>query len=164
MDTNTNSQSSPFFRSIATILRKNTWLGIPLHGLIRLSRPKYTMGAVGVLFNSQGQVLLVEHVFHPKTPWGLPGGWVNRREDPSQTVVRELYEELSMRVTIDRIIALNTESRFGNHVDLAYLCQTTDTIVQLSNELLAYGWYDPDNMPRVLKFHYLAIQQARQWI
>ena len=111
MDTNTISQTSSFFRSIATVLRKNTWLGIPLHGLIRLSRPKYTMGAVGVLFNARGQVLLVEHVFHPKTPWGLPGGWANR-----------------------------------------------------SNELLAYGWYDPDDMPRVLKFHYLAIQQARQWI
>ncbi len=164
MDKNINSQSSTFFRSIATILRNNTWLGIPLHGFIRLSRPKYTIGAVGVLFNSQGQVLLVEHVFHPKTPWGLPGGWVNRREDPAQTVVRELYEELSMRVTVDRIITLNTESRFGNHIDIAYLCRTTDTAIRLSRELLSYQWYDIDKMPRILKFHYHAIQQARQWI
>ncbi|PJF32683.1 MAG: hypothetical protein CUN52_00455 [Phototrophicales bacterium] len=164
MDINKNSQSSAFFRSIANILRKNTWMGVPLHGLIRLSRPKYTMGAVGVIFNANRQVLLVEHVFHPKTPWGLPGGWVNRREDPADTVVRELYEELSIHVTVERIIALSTDSHFGNHIDLAYLCHTTDAVGKLSKELLAYQWFDLDNMPRVLKFHNYAIQQAQQFI
>ena len=45
---------------------------------------------------TQGQVLLVEHVFHPYAPWGLPGGWIDRNESPSQTaVIRELQEELN---------------------------------------------------------------------
>jgi 8-oxo-dGTP pyrophosphatase MutT (NUDIX family) len=164
MDINKNSQSSAFFRSIANILRKNTWMGIPLHGLIRLSRPKYTMGAVGVIFNTNRQVLLVEHVFHPKTPWGLPGGWVNRREDPAYTVVRELYEELSIHVTVERIIALSTDSRFGNHVDLAYLCHTSDSVGKLSRELLGYQWFDLDKLPRILQFHDYAIRQAQKLI
>lgn len=164
MNVNNNSQSSAFFRSIANILRKNTWIVNPLHGLIRLSRPKYTMGAVGVIFNTNRQVLLVEHVFHPKTPWGLPGGWVNRQENPADTVVRELYEELSIRVTVGRIIALSTDSQFGNHVDFAYLCHTTDMVGKLSRELLAYQWFDLDKLPRILEFHKYAIQQAQQFI
>lgn len=163
MDNHINSQIS-FFRFVANLLRRNTWLGVPLNSIIRLSRPKYTIGAVGVLFNSQGQVLLVEHVFHPETPWGLPGGWVNRREDPAQTVIRELHEELALRVTIERIIAVSVDPRMGNHIDIAYLCRTVDAVGRLSRELLAYEWYDPDNMPRILKFHYQSIQTARQWL
>jgi 8-oxo-dGTP pyrophosphatase MutT (NUDIX family) len=156
-----NPTSSPFFRSVAGFLRKHTWLGIPLYVIVRFFRPKYSLGAVGVIFNTQGQVLLVEHVFHPKTPWGLPGGWVNRREDPATTVIRELQEELSITVTVERIVAV--QSLTHNHLDLAYLCHTSEPIGKLSNELLAFEWFDIDKMPRILSFHFLAIQQARQF-
>lgn len=155
-----NQTPSPFYRTIATIFRKHTWLGIPLYTMIRLFRPKYSLGAVGVIFNSERQVLLVEHVFHPKTPWGLPGGWVNRHEDPATTVIRELQEELSITVTIKQVVAVKSLSH--NHLDLAYLCHTTEPIGKLSNELLAYQWFDIDDMPQILSFHYLAIQQARK--
>jgi len=155
------SNPKPFFRTIAQILRRNTWLGIPIYVIIRFFRPKYSLGAVGVIFNSQSQVLLVEHVFHPKTPWGLPGGWTNRKEDPSQTVIRELHEELSVHVTIERVVSVQV---LHNHVDVAYLCHTTDHIGKLSDELLSYQWFDIDKMPRILSFHFLAIQQAIEFI
>lgn len=156
-----HSTPKPFFRFIAQFLRKNTWIGIPIYVIIRLFRPKYSLGAVGVVFNSQKQVLLVEHVFHPKTPWGLPGGWTNRKEDPSQTVVRELQEELSIDVTIERVVSVQV---LHNHVDVAYLCHTTDSVGQLSDELLSYQWFDIDKMPRILSFHFLAIQQSLEFI
>ena len=47
-----------------------------------LFAPRHQVGAVGVVFNNAGQVLLVEHVFRPDYNWGLPGGWVERGESP----------------------------------------------------------------------------------
>lgn len=155
------TNSNPIFRKIAQFLRKNTWIGIPLHIIIRFFRPKYSLGAVGVIFNSHRQVLLVEHVFHPKTPWGLPGGWTNRHEDPSETVIRELREELSIHVIIERVVSVQV---LHGHVDVAYLCQTDEPIGQLSNELLSYQWFDVDKMPRILSFHFLAIQKSLEFI
>lgn len=83
---------------------------------------------------------------------------MNRNEDPAQTVARELLEELSIVVRVERIVAVETP--FRNHLDLAYLCHTTDAVGKLSKELLSYQWVEVDKMPYILKFHYLAIQQA----
>lgn len=125
----------------------------------RFFRPKYSMGAVGVLFNAQGQVLLVEHAFHPRTPWGLPGGWADRNEHPTRTVERELREELQIDVTAQQIIMIGMT--YKNHLDIAVLCKTRDTCVkQLSYELLNYGWYALDDTPPILPFHREAIRQA----
>jgi 8-oxo-dGTP pyrophosphatase MutT (NUDIX family) len=80
----------------------------PLHwGIalgVKLLTPRHHVGAIGAVFNSQGQVLLVEHVFRPHYPWGLPGGWVERAEDPVETVRRELIEELGLRVQVKRLL------------------------------------------------------------
>ncbi len=136
-------------------------------GLITLSfpvyrffRPKYSMGVVGVLFNEAGEVLLVEHVFHPRIPWGLPGGWVDNNEDPQTAVLRELREELSIQAhTLAIIVA---EKTIYNHLDLAYLCQTVDAVGVLSYELLAYRWFPLHQLPPLVRFHTEAIQQAKR--
>jgi 8-oxo-dGTP diphosphatase len=116
------------------------------------------MGAVGVLFDDRGRVLLVEHIFHPKVPWGLPGGWVARKENPADTVRREILEELSLAVDVGPMILADTP--FANHVDLAYLCRTKDTIGHLSYELNDYHWFEVDELPELAKFHSQAVELA----
>jgi ADP-ribose pyrophosphatase YjhB (NUDIX family) len=123
-----------------------------------VGQPKFTAGVVGVVFNAQGQVLLVEHVFHPYAPWGLPGGWIDRNESPSQTAIRELKEELQLTVAAAELLLVEVD--FGNHLDFAYLCNTTSPIGILSNELLDYGWYDTNALPKLHRFHYRAINTA----
>jgi len=120
------------------------------------------MGAVGVVFDGDGRVLLVEHTFHPKTPWGLPGGWVGRGENPAETVAREMMEELSLAVEVGPVIIVDMP--FRNHLDLAYLCRTRDTIGTLSYEILKANWFTGDELPRLLPFHTLAIQRAGEMI
>src|SRR5438874_1163879 len=87
-------------RRIAAILRRAPWISQIGQVLWRLGRPWVTIGAVGVVFNDRGQMLLVEHVFHPQIPWGLPGGWMDRHEGPEDTVRRELHEETGLAVDI----------------------------------------------------------------
>lgn len=149
------------FRRLAHFLRRLPWLLIIPYWVFRFFRHKYSLGAVGIIFNAQGQILLVEHVFHPKTPWGLPGGWTDRNENPAMTVKRELREELELDVTIGAVILVDVP--FSNHIDIAYLCHADDfSVGKLSFELLSYGWFYPHELPKMMKFHYQAIQEAVQ--
>jgi len=149
-----------FQRGLARILPRIPGLILFSFPIYRFFRPKYSMGVVGVLFNRAGEVLLVEHVFHPHKPWGLPGGWVDNNEDPKNAVCRELREELSIQANTVAIIV--AEKTIYNHLDLAYLCHTQDTIGTLSYELLNYRWFPLDQLPPLQRFHYDAIQQAKR--
>lgn len=146
-------------RRIARFLQKAPWIVTSARLIWRIRQAKFTAGVVGVVFNAQGQVLLVEHVFHPYAPWGLPGGWVDRRESPSETAARELLEELQLVVNVGDILLVDVD--FGDHLDFAFLCETSgNNVGRLSSELLDYAWYDVKGLPKLQKFHYRAIQRA----
>jgi 8-oxo-dGTP diphosphatase len=150
-----------FWRNVANMLRKAPWLIIPARFLWRLRQAKFSAGVVGVVFNQSGEVLLVEHVFHPYTPWGLPGGWVENREDPATTLQREMMEELGLKVDIGRVLVVALDA--GNHLDIAYLCHPLSDIGNLSSELLAYQWCNPDALPKLYHFHHRAVIQALEF-
>ncbi len=148
---------STFWRNVATIIRRAPWLAYAGRRLWRIRQPRFTAGVVGVVFNHSGQILLVEHVFHPHFPWGLPGGWIDRHEDPASTIQRELREELELEVEVGPLLLAKIELE---HLDLAYLCYPHSEIGSLSAELLNYAWMDAANLPRLHKFHHAAVQQA----
>lgn len=159
-----NSQSSaPTLKQrVAALIQHYPWLIQSIYPLYRYWRPSYSAGVVGLVCNAQGEILLVEHVFHPQIPWGLPGGWTNRDEDPAHAVQRELQEELGLEV--DVLHPLSIERTEPSHLDIAFLCQARSDIRQLSYELLSYAWYAPDKLPRLHKFHYRSIQRYLETI
>lgn len=130
--------------------------------LFRRLQPRFTIGVVGIVFDDSARVLLVEHVFHPENPWGLPGGWIDRNEDPADGVVRELNEELQLQVKPIQIILV--EKSFNNHIDLAFLCDASNNVGILSKELLGYDWFTINQLPAIKGFHRRAIQQAVEYI
>lgn len=145
-------------RQLAVFLQKAPWTVTLARTVWRIGQPKFTAGAVGVVFNEVGRVLLVEHVFHPYAPWGLPGGWVDRNENPADTVRREMQEELQLPIEVGPLLAV--EINYRNHLDLAYLCTTRGVIGRLSRELLAANWYDPHHLPKLQPFHARTITRA----
>ncbi len=149
---------STFRQRLASFLRRFPLFIRLIYYAYRIIQPKFTLGVTGIVFNSTGQVLLVEHLFHPRLPWGLPGGWIGNNEDPAIAVQRELQEELTLTVSIQTIIRV--EKTQYNHVDMAFLCQAQTEIGALSYELLAYRWHDVATLPRLHKFQYDAIMQA----
>lgn len=150
--------STPMQRQAALTLRKSPWLIAIAYRLWRMTRPRFTVGVVGVVFNPAGDVLIVEHVFHRELPWGLPGGWVERNEDPALGLQRELVEELQLVTEVGQIVAL--EKTYPNHLDLAYLCYPQSAIGALSYELASYRWIAPTELPDINPFHRHAIGRA----
>ncbi|MCU0496933.1 MAG: NUDIX domain-containing protein [Anaerolineae bacterium] len=159
MTTHTKSKLSLGLRQrIANALKRVPWIIAIGHFVWRLFQPKYTIGVAGVIFNEHGQVLLVEHVLHPLTPWGLPGGWINPNEQPYRGLERELLEELQLTSRVESVLL--TEISYRYHLDIAYLCQAQLPIGELSSELLSYGWFAPDQLPKLILFHQQSIAKA----
>ncbi len=144
-------------QSLARFLRRYPWVVAVLRSLFRLTQGRFTAGVVGIVIDDEGRVLLVEHVFHPYCPWGLPGGWVDHREHPAHAIQRELKEELGLTVEVGRLIHMNMNE--PGHLDFAYACSTQGQVQSLSYELLGYHWYRLEELPRLQTFHYQAIMQ-----
>lgn len=145
----------------ARSLQKIPWALSAIRKIWRYTRPRYTAGSVAVVFNDAGEVLIVEHVFHAYQPWGLPGGYLNRRENPDGALARELREELQLEVDVRQIVLV--ERNFGDHLDLAYLCHARSSIGKLSPELVDYRWVEPSALPDLRPFHRRAIENAAQF-
>lgn len=127
---------------------------------IRLVVPRHRIGVVIVVMNETEQVLLLRHVFHPHTPWGLPGGWLNRNESPSEGVLREFKEETGLTAVLNTII-LAGQQHNPPHLGIAYLGQLQGGSLQLSSEIVEAGWFSFDNLPGPLQpFHRDAVTAA----
>lgn len=149
-------------RSTAALLKRFPWVNKVGYRLWRIKQPWVTIGAVGVVFNDKNQVLVVEHVFHPKFPWGLPGGWMNRNENPDVTVRREILEETNLRVDVLKPLLIEQTLLVRRHLDMAYLCYAPPgaDIIRLSSELMDYQWVEPSQIMPLVLFHRRAVKAA----
>jgi 8-oxo-dGTP diphosphatase len=121
--------------------------------------PRHRMGVEIVLFNERRQVLLLNHVFHPEIPWGVPGGWLDRNEDPAEGVLRELREETGLTAVLGQIIMIKRQKR-PSHLGAAYLAYAPQGTLTLSNEIIEAAWTDLNNLPKLMPFTQEAIEKA----
>ncbi|MCB0194090.1 MAG: NUDIX hydrolase [Anaerolineae bacterium] len=151
-----------FKRMLANLLQEVILLRWAFSIAVRLFAPRNNVGVMGAIFNSSGQVLLVEHVFRPQQPWGLPGGWVERGEDPAQTIRRELQEELNLAIDVRKLLFCEPqggEALSSTPLSLAivYYCRLIDEQSTLSidnahsaYEILSYKWVYPHHIEKDL--------------
>ncbi len=127
---------------------------------VRLIVPRQRIGAVAVVVDSDGRILMLKHVFHPHAPWGLPGGWMKRNEAPADGVLREIKEETGLTAVIGSILLL-THDKHPPHVSAAYLAYADPSPMTLSAEIIDADWFAPDNLPApLLPLHKKAVQAA----
>ncbi|MGE3960303.1 MAG: NUDIX hydrolase [Dehalococcoidia bacterium] len=66
--------------------------------------PRQPIGALAIIVNADGHILIANHATRPHEPWGLPGGWLDRCERPEDGVLREVAEELGIPVTLEAYV------------------------------------------------------------
>ncbi len=157
------AQEARWRARIARLLRRYPWTGMALQRIVRLVQPRFSCGVVGVLLDAdRARVLLVEHVYHGRTPWGLPGGWMDRDEDPARTVEREFAEETGLRVRAVRPLLVVLGMKWRRHLDVVFLVEQdgASQTIRLCDELLSYRWAAPDDLPPLVALHYQAIALA----
>ncbi|MDP5272874.1 NUDIX hydrolase [Chengkuizengella axinellae] len=92
------------------------------------------------------KVLLVKN---ERNVWELPGGRMESGEVPEETVVREIYEELGLNCSVEKIInAYDFEVVAYRHVFIvAYHCKVLGNLsIQLSDEHMECGWFSKKDL------------------
>ncbi len=108
--------------------------------------PKFIVGVVAVVFDEQGRLLLLQHTYKRKYPWGFPGGGMDHGETTEQTALRELREEAGMEGAIVRLLGVRTD-RTRRLIDVFYLCRARRQHFRPNAEISAYGYFALDALP-----------------
>ena len=99
-----------------------------------------------LLLEKEGAWLLVRVRNHPL--WYLPGGKIEGGEEPQQTLVRELKEELGLNISIDSLNYVTTIiGPNHDHTDqVALICFTADIPHSFtpSAEIAEVAWIKKD--------------------
>src|SRR5689334_11657425 len=87
---------------------------------LRILNPSFMVGAMALIQDEDGRILVVEHTYRRAVPWGLPGGWLKHAESPELGLAREVLEETSLRIRVDAL--LGAEFWGKSQLDLLYRC------------------------------------------
>lgn len=113
----------------------------------RLIRPLFQVFAAAVIFDQDKNIFLVKSTYQRFHPWGLPGGSLEYGEHPEEAVIRELLEETSLHICIEKLILVN--SWLPDRVGFYYLCKIIDGTFHSSDEVSDFDYFSVDNLPDV---------------
>src|SRR5258708_35223359 len=66
--------------------------------VMRFGHGRFTATAGALIFDNDNRILLLDHVFRPDSGWGIPGGFLNRGEQPEAGLRRELREVVGLEL------------------------------------------------------------------
>ncbi|MGD8597265.1 MAG: NUDIX hydrolase [Anaerolineae bacterium] len=137
----------------AEILHSHT--GLPEADLLAgfLEQPGYATPKVDVrgAVVRDGQILLVQERVDER--WCMPGGWADVGDLPSETVIREVWEESGFHVVPRSVVGVYDANRSGRPLSLyhaykiVFQCQITGGQARTSHETLAVGFFPFDDLP-----------------
>jgi ADP-ribose pyrophosphatase YjhB (NUDIX family) len=131
---------------------------------VRLMVPRHRTGVAIVGFNDAGRILMLRHVYHPQTPWGLPGGWLEKGESLADCAWRELREETGLSAKLGPIV-YHSHEPVPRHIGVAFLARIKIGDIALSTEIIDARWFEPESLPEpLLPFVVNAISAAREFV
>jgi 8-oxo-dGTP pyrophosphatase MutT (NUDIX family) len=122
--------------------------------IVRLIQPGYTIGAVTIVRDADapppGRILLLRQP--PGTGWSIPGGLMDRGEQPIQCAARELAEETGIRVPVEALRAAVPNAIVhtnGQWVDVVFETEVpaTEEFKLDTDEVFEAAWHRLDALP-----------------
>ncbi len=117
-------------------------------GSVWLIEPRFTVTAAAVVLDEERRVLLLNHVFRKGSGWGIPGGFLEKGEQPEDAVRRELLEEAGLEIKRAEIVAVRTLRR-PRQVEMLFLCHAKNNsrAEAQSLEIRSAEWFALDHLP-----------------
>ncbi len=139
------------------------WRDVPFPGwlrviFLRILNPSFMVGAMALIQDADGRMLVLEHTYRREFPWGLPGGWLKRAESPEAGLTREVFEETGLHVRVDALLAAEFWGR--NQLDLLFRCSVLSGTYRPSDETGKHRWALPGELPRLLPNQVALLRKA----
>jgi NAD+ diphosphatase len=101
------------------------------------------------LIKKDNQILLARNALFPQGLYSALAGFIEVSETAEETVEREVYEEVSLKVK--NIKYFGSQSwPFPSQLMLAYTCEyDSGTIEADGQEIVEAQWFDLDNLPNI---------------
>jgi len=141
----------PRLKSKQLLLR--VWRDVPFPGwmrqvFLRVLNPSFMVGAMALIQDEQGRILVLEHTYRREVPWGLPGGWLKYAESPERGLAREVREETGLDVSVDQLLAADFWGR--SQLDMLYRCSVLRGTYAATDETSSHRWVPTTELPRLL--------------
>lgn len=111
---------------------------------VRLTQQTFTVSVGAIVTNEDGKVLLLDHVLRPASGWGIPGGFINKDEQPAKAVKREICEEIGLEIENIEILRAHTYRR---HVEILFRAEAGGEGKVQSLEIRQLKWFDVNELP-----------------
>lgn len=121
--------------------------------------PKYMATVAAVVLNRQGETLLFHHTYRREHPWGLPGGWLERNEEPAAAVQREIEEESGLCVRVLRPLWVGRETRRAR-LDIVFVAEVVGGSFRPSAEVDQAAYFSLEALPPLTRRARRLIQMA----
>jgi ADP-ribose pyrophosphatase YjhB (NUDIX family) len=113
---------------------------------MRIIEPRFAVTAGAVIVGHDGRVLLLKHVFRAGSGWGIPGGFIEKGEQPEDAVRRELEEEIGLRLAQAELVFVRTLKR-PRQVEILFRCRPAGEFAPRSVEIKSAEWFAPGALP-----------------
>lgn len=134
------------------------WKSLPLSRRMRMNamwlmNSKFWVGVIGVVIDEQNRILVLNHSYRSISPWALPSGSAHKGEQPQEAIVREIWEEVRLRVEVVALVDVHSHPPFPL-LDLTFLLRPVgpvpDPLVPTDAEIAACGFFWLDQLPAKL--------------
>ena len=100
-----------------------------------------------IVYRDDGDILLVRSRFS-RQEWALPGGGVNRNESYEQAAVREVLEEIGLRVHNLRYLGkANSHESYAKFSVRVFVAHASDYDIKCNFEMMEARWFNMNYLP-----------------
>ena len=101
-----------------------------------------------IVYRDDGKILLVRSRFS-RQKWTLPGGGVDRNESYEQAAVREVLEEIGLRVHNLRYLGeANSHESYAKFSVRVFAAHASDYDIKCNFEIMEARWFNRDYLPK----------------
>ena len=116
---------------------------------MRVAHTRFTVTAGAVIFNDKGEVLLLKHRFRAGSGWGLPGGFMEKGEQPIDALRRELREEIGLELDDVKVFAARSFKK-PKQVEVLFRARANAQVQSRTVEVERAEWFALDALPEGL--------------
>lgn len=111
--------------------------------------------AAGAIVIKNNKILLVKRAHPPCVGWWcIPAGFMEWKEHPSETAVREVGEETGLEITLKSFFEVYSgrDDPRANAVLILYLADETGGMMAAADDALDVGYFSFDELPEKIAF------------